>query len=150
MKIAGLECGSQKQVLAINKALPGYPISLAFSLPTSTSTLFQTPPWLCGIVPYDDSEYADAADPHGITFRPMSTLASSSWFPCAEPSEGMVAFDYGYHMSILTLYFARGAKDLEESVLPALFRLAAIQPGLKKLYCCRDELDERIVLFLAG
>ncbi|KAJ4296863.1 hypothetical protein N0V90_006911 [Kalmusia sp. IMI 367209] len=118
-------------------------------LPKNTPDLLRVNPITYGTLAFDQTEIGIAAYPNDLEFRPMRNMADSSWFPYDEDYLSMFN-SYERHMSIIALYLTQNFEEEDLSNLSAICKEIATQPGLDRLYWCRDESDPKIIRLIAG
>ena len=118
--------------------------------PATTPELLCIDTRLYGKRSFDESEVGNKAYPNGLSFRPMNSIDQSSWFPYDEPDEiDESSPEAQKFMAIVTIYFAKDFDEADPNIT-TIAKEFSIQPGLERLYWCRDDTDMRIVRFIAG
>ncbi|KAF1966123.1 hypothetical protein BU23DRAFT_603710 [Bimuria novae-zelandiae CBS 107.79] len=119
------------------------------NFPGNTSDLIRADPGLYGTVSFDESEWTSAAYPNDLEFRPMSDIASSSWFPYDENFDSVPNSD-GPFMGIITLQLQEDFDGEHHAAILPIFREVATQSGIDRLYWWTEENDVRSIRLLTA
>ena len=133
----------------VHQRLEEYPDASTVDMPQSTPQLLHTPPWLYGVLPWDKSEYSDAAYPHGLSFRPMYTLAYSSWFRHNSDTEVDPEPPH-CHIDIISLSFNCPSWDRDTQVFIDISKEICTHSGIAQLQWCNESNNEYSVRFWIG